>query len=210
MQTAACDRFEDIEDGYGAKIEAVPAHPGLAASSLPWRSRDQHAAVMKGIRNAAALIVLTRDRSEGSLSDDGHDDVRYRVDPYDARHMLMALGGLLRLAFAAGAKSVLTLHTEPIELARKRASDANLNALARDVLKRGAAPNRLAVYSAHQMGTCRMHDDPALGVVDATGAVHGVERLLVADASVFPLSSGVNPMLTIMALAHRIASSHLK
>jgi choline dehydrogenase-like flavoprotein len=48
-----------------------------------------------------------------------------------------------------------------------------------------------------------MHADPTFGVVDARGRVHGVEGLVVADASVFPLSSGVNPMLTIMALAHR-------
>lgn len=48
-----------------------------------------------------------------------------------------------------------------------------------------------------------MNADPSLGVVDARGGVHGVEGLIVADASVFPLASGVNPMLTIMALARR-------
>jgi choline dehydrogenase-like flavoprotein len=42
--------------------------------------------------------------------------------------------------------------------------------------------------------------------VDGDGAVHGVRGLFVADASAFPLASGVNPMLTIMALAHRTAT----
>jgi choline dehydrogenase-like flavoprotein len=51
-----------------------------------------------------------------------------------------------------------------------------------------------------------MHVNPARGVVDADGAVHGVRGLFVADASVFPLASGVNPMLTIMALARRTAT----
>jgi choline dehydrogenase-like flavoprotein len=203
MQTIVCDRFEDIDDGYGAKFEAVPAHPGLAASAIAWRSQQSHAAVMDRLRNAAALIVLTRDRGEGSISDDGRDDVRYCVDRYDGSHMLTALAGLVRLAFSAGARSVTTLHTDPIELERRYASDKNLTAFARTLQARGVAPNRLAVYSAHQMGTCRMHRDPEQGVVDEIGRVHGVEGLMVVDASVFPLSSGVNPMLTIVALAHR-------
>jgi choline dehydrogenase-like flavoprotein len=52
-----------------------------------------------------------------------------------------------------------------------------------------------------------MHVDSRYGVVDCDGAVHGVRGLFVADASVFPLASGVNPMLTIMALAHRTANT---
>jgi choline dehydrogenase-like flavoprotein len=210
MQTIVCDNFEDIDDGYGAKFEAVPAHPGLAASAIAWRSQQSHAAVMSRLRNAAALIVLTRDRGEGLVSDDGRDDVRYSVDPYDGSHMLTALAGLVRLAFSAGARSVTTLHTDPIEIERRRASDKNLMAFARTLHARGVAPNKLSVYSAHQMGTCRMHRDPAQGVVDEIGRVHGVEGLMVVDASVFPLSSGVNPMLTIMALAHRACASYIR
>jgi len=210
MQTIVCDKFEDIDDGYGAKFEAVPAHPGLAASAIAWRSQQKHADVMSRLRNAAALIVLTRDRGEGAVSDDGHDDVRYRVDEYDGAHMLTALAGLVRLGFAAGARSVTTLHTEPIVIERRRASDKNLTAFAAALQKRGVEPNRLSVYSAHQMGTCRMHRDPSQGVVDELGRVHGITGLIVADASVFPLSSGVNPMLTIMALAHRSISINLR
>ena len=210
MQTIVCDKFEDIDDGYGAKFEAVPSHPGLAASAIAWRSQQSHAAAMSRLPNAAALIVLTRDRGEGSMSDDGRDDVRYSVDPYDGSHMLAALAGLVRLAFSAGARSVTTLHTDPIEIERRRASDKNLTAFARTLQARGVAPNRLGVYSAHQMGTCRMHRDPAQGVVDEIGRVHGVEGLMVVDASVFPLSSGVNPMLTIMALAHRSCANYIR
>jgi choline dehydrogenase-like flavoprotein len=56
------------------------------------------------------------------------------------------------------------------------------------------------------MGTCRMSAAPAAGVVDGQGAVHGVAGLYVADGSIFPRSSGVNPMLTIMGLAHWIGT----
>jgi choline dehydrogenase-like flavoprotein len=57
------------------------------------------------------------------------------------------------------------------------------------------------------MGTARMASDPAHGVLDAEGRVYGVEGLLVVDGSAFPNASAVNPMLTIMALAHRATSA---
>jgi choline dehydrogenase-like flavoprotein len=57
----------------------------------------------------------------------------------------------------------------------------------------------------HHMGTTRMHDDPARGVVDAHARVHGLANLHVAGSSVFPTGSYVNPTLTIVALTHRLA-----
>jgi choline dehydrogenase-like flavoprotein len=206
MQSAYCDAFADLDDGYGAKIEAAPAHPGLMGLALPWRGKAAHAALMRDARFYAALIVLTRDRGEGSVALDGSDDVAYRVAQYDAGHMLRALAGLTDILFAAGATSVTTLHTDPLTLSVDHADSAGRRAFGEAIARRGAEPNRLGVFSAHQMGTCRMHVNPARGVVDADGAVHGVRGLFVADASVFPLASGVNPMLTIMALARRTAT----
>jgi choline dehydrogenase-like flavoprotein len=57
----------------------------------------------------------------------------------------------------------------------------------------------------HPAGTTRMNDDPRLGVVDRNGKVHGAANLFVTGASVFPTSSFANPMLTIIALALRLA-----
>lgn len=59
--------------------------------------------------------------------------------------------------------------------------------------------------SSHQMGTTRMHDDPARGVVDGSGRVHGVPNLWVSGASTFPTGGYANPTLTIVALALRLA-----
>lgn len=61
----------------------------------------------------------------------------------------------------------------------------------------------------HHMGTTRMSEDPAEGVVDANGRMHDVDNLWVAGSSVFPTVGFGNPTLTIVALAHRLAD-HLK
>jgi choline dehydrogenase-like flavoprotein len=55
------------------------------------------------------------------------------------------------------------------------------------------------------MGSCRIGTDPATSAVDPDHETHQVRNLFVADASVFPTASGVNPMLSIMGLAHRAA-----
>jgi choline dehydrogenase-like flavoprotein len=55
------------------------------------------------------------------------------------------------------------------------------------------------------MGGCRMGEDPRTSVTDTWGRVHGHKDLYVADASLFPAASEVNPYLTIMALADRVA-----
>jgi choline dehydrogenase-like flavoprotein len=64
-------------------------------------------------------------------------------------------------------------------------------------------------WGCHHMGTTRMSDDPRKGVVDADCRVHGVDNLYVAGSSVFTTGGAVNPTLTVVALAVRLAD-HLK
>ena len=72
-------------------------------------------------------------------------------------------------------------------------------------------PNRGSVFSAHQMGTVRLGSDPKLHPCDPGGRVRSgstgqpIAGLYVADASLFPTAIGANPMLTVMALARRVA-----
>lgn len=61
----------------------------------------------------------------------------------------------------------------------------------------------------HSLGTTRMSDDPASGVVDRNCEVHGVSGLFIAGGSVFPTSGHANPTLTMLALSLRLAE-HLK
>jgi cholesterol oxidase len=60
--------------------------------------------------------------------------------------------------------------------------------------------------TVHPLGGCPMADDPAHGVVDEYGAVHGLPGLYVLDGSIVPTALGVNPSKTIAALAERGAA----
>jgi choline dehydrogenase-like flavoprotein len=61
------------------------------------------------------------------------------------------------------------------------------------------------LVSTHVQGGCRMGDDPARSVVDRNGESHEIKRLFVGDGSLVPRTLSVNPSLTIMALATRLA-----
>lgn len=57
----------------------------------------------------------------------------------------------------------------------------------------------------HHMGTTRMSADPATGVTDADGKVHGLSNLHIAGSSLFPTGGWANPTLTILALSFKLA-----
>jgi len=67
------------------------------------------------------------------------------------------------------------------------------------------APFEHAVFSAHQMGTCRMGSDPSTSVANPFGELHDTNGVWIGDGSAFPTPSGTNPMISIMALARRTA-----
>jgi choline dehydrogenase-like flavoprotein len=77
----------------------------------------------------------------------------------------------------------------------------------KDVLDAAGATQVLwtGIASTHVQGSCRMGDDPARSAVDRNGESHEVKRLFVGDGSLVPRTLSVNPSLTIMALATRLA-----
>jgi choline dehydrogenase-like flavoprotein len=99
---------------------------------------------------------------------------------------------------------VFTLHTPPLERDASAIDD-----LVAEIDRRGVHANRVALFSAHQMSSCRMGRDRASSVADPDGQVWGTRGLFITDASAFPSASGVNPMMTVMALACRTASRML-
>lgn len=77
----------------------------------------------------------------------------------------------------------------------------------RNVLEAAGASRVLwtGLFTTHVQGTCRMGSDPTRSVVDANGECHDIKRLFVGDGSVVPRTLSVNPSLTFMALANRLA-----
>ena len=130
----------------------------------------------------------------------------YRIGRAEKRLLKHGMATAARIHFAAGAERITTLHSAG--LVWDRAQDrASIEKYCRLINAAPTSPNRLPLFSAHQMGTCRMGADRAHAVCDSNGAVYGLEGAYVADASLFPASSGVNPMVTIMALARHVAKA---
>jgi len=210
-QTIVCNQFASLRDGYGFRIETAPAHPGLLALATPWTGARPHRQQMQTSANKALLIVLVRDRSTGTVSIDGNGRPQIDYGPGRGEQAMLREGmaQASRILHAAGAEGIQTLHTRPLSMGKtgdQSASHApDIDALCSAIAQSPAGANHLGLFSAHQMGTCRMGRDRESAVCDANGEVFGVSGLFIGDASAFPGSSGVNPMITIMALAHHTA-----
>jgi choline dehydrogenase-like flavoprotein len=202
-QSVMSGSFAEIEGAYGYRIEAAPMHPGLIGSGYPWSEPAGHLAALGRAAHAAAFLAIVRDRGSGrvDIARDGGVRIRYGVGRDERRLLQQATVEIARVHRAAGAERVVTLHTPAVELGPGQPFEPFADAVAR----RGIVPNRILLFSAHQMSSCRIGTAPRDSVADPDGQVWGVRGLYVTDASAFPTASGVNPMLTIMALAHRTA-----
>ena len=122
----------------------------------------------------------------------------YNMGRGDLERMKRSILLMAEIWFAAGAKRVYT----PIDGFKELAGARDVSRLARTSLRK-ASVYGLSAY--HPMGTCSMGADPHHSVVRSSGETWEVENLFICDASVLPTSLGVNPQLTIMALAMRTA-----
>lgn len=97
-----------------------------------------------------------------------------------------------------------------------KVADASLRNLFKPFVDSGAIPagkdnpgvsaGIVDLIGDHQLGTCRMGDDPRTSVVDRHCRVHDIENLFVVDSSVFPTGFGLNPMMTVVANALRVGT----
>jgi choline dehydrogenase-like flavoprotein len=211
-QTVKTDQFAHLRGGYGFRLEMAPAHPGIIAMGMAWDGARQHKLQMLQAANAAIFFVLSRDTGEGRVRVDGGGRavLSYWPDRENRDFLVRGMQEIAKIAFAGGAVSVSTTHSPTLQLdgeGRKpgAVSPARLDRFLGDIAAQGIAPNRLPLFTAHQMGSCRLGSNPRTSVADPYGQVHGAPGLYVADASGFPTASGVNPMLSVMALAHRVA-----
>ncbi len=197
MQALYSDQHRHLDGGYGIKYETVPAHPALLTAAVPWDGAAEHARLMASLPRLSGIAVIPRDRGSGRvrIGRDGEPIVTYRLAADDERHLATGVDGAGRILSAAGAREVFS-------------ANARLQPFI-DGFPAGAfrfGPGRGALYSFHIMGSARMGGSPATSAANASGETWEVPNLVVADGSAFPTASGVNPMITIEAIAHLNAS----
>ena len=200
-------------------IESAPGHLGLLALILPWGGAAQHAELMSRARHFSPLIAVTRDGGEGRtrLTRAGRIRIDYQLDDEGRSTLRHALASMARLARAGGAREILAIGA-PL---RRHLVDGGADegrrfaAFELDLATTDFAAHRGTVASAHQMGTIRAGGDPADHPADPRGRVRADSRgsvvpgLYIADSSTFPTGIGVNPMITVMAMARRVSRTVL-
>ncbi len=204
--TRISSQFANLDGhGYGVRLETAPVHPGLAAATFPWESGASHKRMMSNLPNMTNIIALTRDLHGGhiTLNTRGEPVLHYKLHPFDAAHMLKGLIESLRVHIAAGSKEVSSPHNR--QMIYRPADGGSLDDYLTQVEARGLHTNAYSMFSAHQMSSCRIGGDSATGALDPSGQTYEVRNLYVADGSVLPTASGVNPMVSIMAAVHFLA-----
>jgi len=203
-QSVMSDAFGEIEGTWGFRLEAAPTHPGLIASGYPWWNSADHRELMTHCGSAAAFLAIVRDRTEGriAMARDGGTSIQYVPGALEKSLISRATVELAKIHRAAGATDQIPLVTPPMTLRRGEAFAPWLDALGR----RPVTANRVLLFTAHQMSSCRIGVDPRTSTANPDGQVHGVPGLYVTDASAMPTASGVNPQLSLMALARRTAT----
>ena len=203
LQAVYSDEFVNLDgQHFGPKIESAPLHPALLALVTPWRKPDQYSRLMRSLPNLSLTGILLRDSGAGQvITKDGTARVEYRLSRPDVAHMRKGIEAGVRILEAAGAKEIFT--SQAAYVAYRPGQRGGVEAFMNEVDRNGYGPGQMGYVSFHQMGSCRMGIDPATSVIGPDHEAHAVKGLFVADGSAFPSASGVNPMITIMAMAHR-------
>lgn len=200
------DGFRAVPQGYGVHafrdrglmLEGLFVPPDILAASTP-RVGQAWAEVVGEMEHLAAFGFMIRDRSRGRVRVMGGKPlVTYWLGRQDKALVLEGHARVAEIMLAAGAREARPgVSDHPVLRSRRE--------LERFVSE---APRRyrsfeLGLSAYHPLGTCRMGSDPRRSVVRGDHRCHDVDGLYVVDGSVFPGPPGVNPQVTIMALAEQ-------
>ncbi|GAA1081492.1 MULTISPECIES: GMC family oxidoreductase N-terminal domain-containing protein [Tsukamurella] len=202
------NEFADADSGYGFLVESVQHLPGLFNSVVPWLGGAAHKELTAQYGNRADWVVLVKDRGTGTVTigPDGEAVHAYPFDDeLDRKHFREGIVASIRMQEAAGARRIYVAgqRFEPWT----RGED--LEAFIEQVNAIPIGPGGTPVFSAHQMCSAPLGADPATSVAKPSGELHDTRGVWIADASGMPTCSGVNPMITTMALARRTATNLL-
>ena len=226
--TSCNSEFENLDQkGHGVKIETTCMVPFACLSAYPWKDGLDAKLLLARFNKLASFVTIVRDRDTGTVFPDpktGGPRVDYQMSEFDREHALQGMEALAKICYVQGATEfypyIPGLPPLKINPASVKDFHAKLKAgqvkdpefsdpALKDWLKKlwtiGRSKGLDPLACAHQMGSCRMSATEEEGVVDGKGKVWGREGLFVADSSVFPSASGVNPMVTTMAIADWIS-----
>ena len=195
-QGYCCEHFR--KEGF--IIEVFWAPPDVIGIRAPGFGLD-HKNLMSKLKHMAGWGAMIRATSTGTVKSSGSGwspSIHYSMSQRDANLMQKAMKATADLLFAGGAKKV----TPGIYGVPKELNDPSETRL---IAEANLKPTAFNPIGNHPMGTCRMSEKPGQGVVNSHGETHDVKNLFLADASVFPNAPGVNPQVTIMALAAHFA-----
>jgi len=206
MQAIYSDQHRFLTANYGVKYETTALQPVIAMAVMPWREPQDFRARMEQLRRTAAIGVLVRDRGEGRVTTDreGHPVTSYSLSDYDRRHMQYGFRGAAEILEAAGARRIYSPHARLCSYEPGR--NGSVEQFVRDMDAAGWGNAQVALFSFHIMGTARMGDSADTSATNPQGETWEVKNLFVMDGSSFPSASGVNPMISIEAIAHRNAT----
>jgi len=182
-------------------LEATFTPLAFGGAWLPGAGSDHQRSLLE-FHHVGSIGVHLSDESSGrvSLTRDGSLRVRYKLTQEDANRLTFGIARAAEIHFAAGATEVYPNIPRAGVLTPSNLPDFESTRF---------KPSELRLEAFHPMGTARI-SPPGDGACAPNGSVHGVSDLYVADASLFPTSLGVNPMMTIIAFATRIATELTK
>ena len=184
------------EEGLLYEGAFIPAPILAAGLPLP---RETHTAVMEAYDRMAIFGFMIEDTSRGRirLGPSGRPLLTYWLNRHDVARFKRGMEILFRIYLAAGAEVAI-----PPVVGHEMIRDLDdINRFRRAKIR----ARHLEMSAYHPLGTARMGSDPRRSVVDSHHETHDVRGLFVVDGSSVPSSIGVNPQLTIMALATRAA-----
>ena len=182
--------IEELHEREGILMEATSTPPGMGAVSAPGYGTHLLSRLDRAA-NTATLGAMIGDAPSGRVFGARSPIVAYRLTRTDAGRLAKAVGAMARVMLAAGAKDVELGGGAPAVRAESEI-EAALERL--DV-------RRLRLAAFHPSGTAAAGSDPARHPVDPDGRLRGVEGVWVADGSILPSCPGVNPQVSIMAVA---------
>ncbi|XP_057479565.1 LOW QUALITY PROTEIN: long-chain-alcohol oxidase FAO4A [Actinidia eriantha] len=187
--------------GYGAILQTPSLHPGMYSVLTPWVSGTNIKHQMCKFSRTSHIISIARDKGTGEVISPNR--IRYQIDEFDEGNLHRGVAAALSILAAAGAEEIGTHHGNGRRGRVREMSEREVEEFVREESGRVVTP----LCSAHQMGSCRMGAEEGRSAVDQRGEAWEVEGLFVADASVFPTALGVNPMVTVQAIAYCTAQA---